>query len=323
KAYVYEAALRSGKITLASNLLDQPYNYPDTNKPVLDWDNSYDGNITAAKALLLSRNVPAVKVGQMEGMSNVNDLARSMGVTGNLVDVPSGAIGTSEISVMANVQGYQVFADQGKKVPLMAVTKVVGDTGQTIYTAQPGTQDGQSQVLTPAESWLITSVLHGYPGYWGLGWRNSMAGKSGTTGGASINQHPDAWMMAYNPKIVIGSWAANTGPGDQARYTAAFGTSVGSTITASFVNSLPAAYRGWYSSAPSGVVQGSGCPGQQSGSLWFLAGSENEIDCPTPTPQPTESPTPEPIQLPGGLFPFSPPTPELTPTPTPDQNTPP
>ena len=38
-----------------------------------------------------------------------------------------------------------------------------------------------------------------------------MAGKSGTTSGADTgSSHKDAWMMAYNPDIVIGAWAGNT-----------------------------------------------------------------------------------------------------------------
>jgi membrane peptidoglycan carboxypeptidase len=325
KAYVYEAALKDQKITLASTVPDDHYDYPGTNQPVVNWDGRYKGNVTVRQALVQSRNVPAVKVGQMEGMQNVNGLASSMGVTGTLKDVPSAAIGTSEISVLANVQGYQVFANQGKKVPLIPYTKVVQGDGQVLVQQQPGTQNGQSQVLSPAQSYLITDVLKDYNRQWGLGWRTQMAGKSGTTGGATADQHPDAWMMAYNPKIVIGTWGANTGPGAAQRFTAAFGTDVGQFMTASFVNALPPAYQGWYS-LPDGLVRGGGCAGQQSGGELFLSGTQQGVGCPaqTPTPTPTPvpqtpvpAPTPSPPNIGPTEVPITPPPPPPPPVRTP------
>ena len=65
-------------------------------------------------------------------------------------------------------------------------------------------------VLKPSQAYLITDVLKDYPKEWGLGWTNQMAGKSGTTGGSATGIHQDAWMMAYNPKIVVGGWTGNT-----------------------------------------------------------------------------------------------------------------
>jgi membrane peptidoglycan carboxypeptidase len=321
KPYVYEAALKDGKVTLASVVPDTRYDYPGSNTPVLDWDNSYEGNITVRQALVRSRNVPAVKVGQMEGMDNVNNLARSMGVTGNLPDDAPAAIGTASISVMANVQGYQVFANQGKLMPLMAVTKVVQDDNRVIFTPQPGQQSGQNQVLNPAQAYLITDVLKQYPSYWDLNWRPQMAGKSGTTGGSTLNQHPDAWMMAYNPKIVIGTWAAKTSadPTTPNLYTSAFGTDVGSTITRTFVNSLPASYQGWYTQ-PDGLVRG-GCGTNEL----FLAGTQGcGGGVQPPAPQSTSTPVPQ-TPVPQTPVPTQPPigptqvptTPEPTPRPTP------
>jgi membrane peptidoglycan carboxypeptidase len=329
KPYVYAAALKDQKITLASVIPDNRYNYPGTNQPVINWDGSYQGNITVRQALVRSRNVPAVKAGQMEGMDNVNNLAKAMGVTGNLLNVPSAAIGTSEISVMANVQGYQVFANQGKKMPLTAITKVVQGDNQVLFDQRPGSQDGQAQVLTPAQAYLITDVLKGYNSQWGLHWRPTMAGKSGTTGGAALNQHPDAWMMAYNPKIVIGTWAAKTSSDPNATnlYTAAFGTDVGSTITADFINGLPASITQvpWYSQ-PDGIVRGGGCPGQQQSGELFLAGTQQGAGCaqqPTPPPAtvaptpPPSTPTPQPTPTPFPVPSIGPTQIPITPTPTP------
>ena len=70
-----------------------------------------------------------------------------------------------------------------------------------------------------------------------------MASKSGTSGGNQVGVHPDAWMMAYNPDIVVGAWGGNTGPNGAGKPVRAFGTNVGSTILREFVNSLPGNFR--------------------------------------------------------------------------------
>ena len=42
------------------------------------------GDMKASTAILYSRNIPAVQVGQMEGMNNVIDLAHAMGINSQL-----------------------------------------------------------------------------------------------------------------------------------------------------------------------------------------------------------------------------------------------
>jgi membrane peptidoglycan carboxypeptidase len=264
KPYVYEAALRDKKLTLASCLSDTPTDF-NGYRPV-DFDNSYMGRVSARQALVLSRNIPAVQVAQKEGIGNVIDLARQMGVRGDLQPVLSTAIGGSSITMFDHVQGYQVFADQGQKMPLMAITRVVDSSGRTIFDRAAGSQPGRAQVLQPAEAYLITDTLKAYQNQWSLGWNRQMASKSGTTGGTQAGVHPDAWMMAYNPDIVVGAWAGNTGPNGGGKPISAFGVNVGSSILREFINGLPASFHDWYATPP-GISKG------KSGEI-YLAGTE-------------------------------------------------
>jgi membrane peptidoglycan carboxypeptidase len=336
KVYTYEAALRDHKVNLSTKVADKPYNYPGGDQPVMDWDNTYKGDMTIRSALVESRNVPAVEVGQMEGIPNVVNLARQMGITSQLDSVPSLAIGSSPITMLENVQGYQVFANQGTKVPLHVISKVTDGRGAPIaLPAQPAPQ----QVLTPAQSYLITDVLKDYQNQWKLGWDRQMAGKSGTSGGADLNQHPDAWMMAYNPSIVVGTWAGNTGPNGTGQSVSAFGTDVGSSIARLFINGLPSAYSAWYQQ-PSGLTKGANCGTVADLQLSDvpLAGCATPTPSPTPSPSPSPSESPQPDQTPTAAPPTSPrqprppttppqpiatiptdptPTPQPTPTPTP------
>jgi membrane peptidoglycan carboxypeptidase len=291
KPYVFEAALRDHKITLSTILRDEPTNFGNGYRP-LDYDNRFMGDMTARRALVLSRNVPAVEVGQMEGIDNVINLVGSMGINrAELKPYPSTAIGASPITMRENVQGYQVFANQGTLVPLMSITKITDAQGNVIFQRQPGQQDGVRQLLTPADTYLITDTLKSYQNVWDLGFRRQMASKSGTTGGAATGVHGDAWMMAYNPDIVVGAWAGNTAPDGGGKTISTFGTDVGQHILAPFINTLPANMKGWYQ-RPDGIVTGPGCAteGGAAGEI-YLAGTERGVDCPTPTPTP--SPTDE------------------------------
>jgi penicillin-binding protein 1A len=313
KPYVYEAALKDHVITLSTILHDVPTNF-DGYRPV-DWDGRFMGDLTARQALVLSRNVPAVEVAQMVGIQQVIAEARAQGITSPLAPQLDTAIGGSAITMYENVQGYQVFADQGTYVPLMAITKVTDAYGNVLYQQVPGTQPGIHQVLTPAEAYLITDTLRRYQYQWDLGWHQQMASKSGTTGGSQVNVHTDAWMMAYNPDIVVGAWQGRTEPpGSKGSTTiSTFGVNVGQTTLARFINALPASYRAWYQQPP-GIVSGWGCSG--TGEDIYLAGTQNGVDCPTPTPTPTPTATPTPV------VPSPSPSPSPTPSPTPNEPTP-
>jgi penicillin-binding protein 1A len=304
KPYVYEAALRDHRITLATVLKDQLQNFGGYTPH--DYDGRTLGPLTARQALVLSRNIPAIEVGQMEGMSNVIDLAHAMGINSKLDPGLSTAIGGSDVTMLEHVQGYQVFANQGVRVNLSAITRVDDDQGNIAY--QRPTPD-TSKLLSPAESYLITDVLKHYQYQWGFDWNRQMASKTGTSDNGH-GQIPDSWIMAYNPNIVIGSWVGNTAPNGGGGYLTAFGGDVGHTLMAYFVNSLPNSMRSWYSQ-PSGLVHG--C----SGNELLLPGTENLCPSPTPSPSPSPSPSASPSVLPSpSILPSLSPAPSPSPKPT-------
>jgi penicillin-binding protein 1A len=301
KAYVYEAALKDHKITLATVLKDVPTNFGGY--APRDYDNRGLGPLTARKALVLSRNIPAVEVGQMEGINNIIDLAHAMGINSKLDPGLSTAIGGSDVTMLEHVQGYQVFANQGQRVDLSAITSVEDSHGNVAYQRpNPNT----SKVLTPAEAYLITDVLKNYQTQWGFGWNRQMASKTGTSDNGH-GQIPDSWIMAYNPNIVIGTWAGNTAPNGGGGFITGFGGDVGSTLMAYFVNGLPSSMRSWYSQPP-GLVKGCG------GSELFLPGTENQA-CSSPSPSPTASPSASPSATPS-IIPTPVPSPSILPSPS-------
>ncbi|MFN2464197.1 MAG: hypothetical protein ABR573_09895, partial [Candidatus Dormibacteria bacterium] len=150
------------------------------------------------------------------------------------------------------------------------------------FDVTPGDQDHRSQVLSPAEAYLISDVLKGYQDQWGLGWGRPMAGKSGTTGGDATGIHSDAWMMAYNHDIVVGAWAGNTGSNGAGHAISAFGVETGSSTLATFINGLPAELNRWYQKPADLTVR--------NGEL-YLPGTQPNSSCAPPSaPAPPAGP---------------------------------
>jgi penicillin-binding protein 1A len=309
KPYVYEAALRDRKITWSTILHDRQTNFNGYSPH--DFDNGGMGDIPASTAILYSRNIPAVEVGQMEGMSNVVDLAHAMGVKSQIAPYLSSAIGASSITLYEHVQGYQTFANQGQRVDLRVIKQVDDSNGHSVFKYENPTS---TTVLTQAEAYLMTDVLKHYQYTWGFGWNRQMASKTGTSdnGNGGI---PDSWIMAYNPDIVVGVWVGNTAPNGGGGLIRAYGENVGLTIMRRFVNGLPSNMREWYA-RPAGVVQGCGGDTQDP----FLQGACTAS--PTPSASPSPSPSGSPSILPSGspsILP-SPPasaSPTLNPSPSP------
>jgi penicillin-binding protein 1A len=302
KPYVYEAALRDHKITLATTLNDMPTDF-NGYRPN-DFDNRGMGKMTARRALVMSRNIPAVQVGQMEGMNNVIALAKQMGISAHLDPGLATAIGASEVPLLQHVQGYQVFAHEGQRVDLSVIKEIDDSSGKTIFNQDQGARS----VLSPASNYLITDVLKNYQNQWNFGWNRQMASKTGTSdnGKGGI---PDSWIMAYNPDIVIGVWVGNTAPNGGGGLIHAYGESVGTTVMARFVNNLPSTMQGWYKQPP-GIVHGCGAQAQEI----FLKGTEGCSGTPSPTTSPTASPSASPTASPSEN-----PSPSPSPIPSPSE----
>jgi membrane peptidoglycan carboxypeptidase len=304
KPYVYEAALRDHKITWATILHDHLTNF--NGYMPRDFDNGGFGDIPASQAILYSRNIPAVEVGQMEGMTNVVNLAHAMGVKSEIQPYLSSAIGASSITLLEHLQGYQTFANSGGRVDLRVIKEVDDPGGHAVFKYE---NPNSTAVLTPAEAYLMTDVLRRYPTTWGFGWNRQMASKTGTSdnGKGGI---PDSWIMAYNPNIVVGVWVGNTAPNGGGGLIRAYGENVGVTIMKRFINPLPTSMRDWYARPP-GVTQGCGSDSQDP----FLQGA-----CTQPTPSPSASPSPSPSPSPSAspsILPSILPSPSPQPSPSP------
>ncbi|MBV9525204.1 MAG: hypothetical protein JOZ46_05255, partial [Candidatus Dormibacteraeota bacterium] len=297
KPFVYETGFKNGSLTPQTVLNDTRAESQQLGG-VQDFDRGYQGQITAAHALLYSRNIATEQAMQMAGVSNVIDFAHSAGITTDLAPNLSTAIGTSAVKMIDLSSAYAAFANGGHKVTAYGILKVVDGSGNVL--ADNTQAPGQGDVMTPAQAWSITNILKNYPKTWGLRFKWPTAGKSGTT-----DNFIDAWYNAYTPDWVVSTWAGHTDGSNPAEVPMdqVFGVTEAQYIAVPFVNTLP---------KPSAFVPVSGalsnCSTQDASLL--------PTDSACPTPSPTATPTPTATATSTPTAPPSP-SPSFCPSPSP------
>src|SRR5688572_557511 len=154
KPFVYASALEAG-YSPASLLtrLDEPI---DTLEGawIPEDEHSEGSAMTVRSALRTSSNRAAVRMLEEVGIDKAVAQARKMGM-GNVPSVPSLALGSGEVTLMAMTSAYASFADQGLLRPATFIRRVEDDNGNVLFDAKPKAE----QVISPRTAFLMTSML--------------------------------------------------------------------------------------------------------------------------------------------------------------------
>jgi penicillin-binding protein 1B len=209
KPIVALAALgRAGRgapaFTLASAVEDEPLSVatPAGRWEPENYDRGYRGTVTFREALEQSLNVPFARIGLAVGAERIAETGKRVGIESPLRAVPSLALGASEVTPLELARAFGVFATGGELAETRSVLRL--DAGGRTWTAPP---PRPVRVADAAEVYLVTSALEGAvargtgSGLNGLGHRDGIAGKSGTS-----SDWRDAWFVAYTPELVVAAW---------------------------------------------------------------------------------------------------------------------
>ena len=216
KPFVYLAALRARgnnppALTAASIVDDSPITLTvgrDTWSP-RNYNDRYEGRVSVRRALELSLNAATVRVAESVGLPAVIETARALGLGGELAPVPAMALGTIEETPIELARAYLPIVNGGVRPPGVVAVRAVRDRDGTvdpIDAAEP------TAVITPAEAYLLTSLLEGVitsgtgASARALGVSGAIAGKTGTT-----NDGRDAWFIGYAPRLLVAVWAGFDG----------------------------------------------------------------------------------------------------------------
>lgn len=202
KPFVYLAGLEHG-LTPESVREDGPLNVKGWQPE--NYSREYFGPVTLTRALSLSLNTVAVRVGLEVGPKAVARAAHRLGVQSELQVNASLALGTSEVTPLEIVAAYAPFANGGIGVQPHVITKVRTGGGKTLYTRK-GASYGrviEPQYVAMMNAMMEETLLTGTARKAELpGWQ--AAGKTGTS-----QDFRDAWFIGYTSRLVAGVWLGN------------------------------------------------------------------------------------------------------------------
>src|SRR5580692_4417963 len=268
KIYDYSAAIDSG-MPASTVIDDSPVSYPmgdGTQWSPMDDDHSYMGAITLREALVMSRNVVAVKVADRVGLDRVIDYAHRMGVTTPLEANLSVALGSSVVTVLDQASGYSTLANQGLHVDPTPFRLVRDSLGSPVLDNRfPQAND----VVSAGTAYIMTSIFEDVIAR-GTGYPNAIigrpaAGKTGTT-----SDFRDAWFVGYTPDLVTAVWLGND---DYEPMVESYGGNIPARIWARFMKAALAGTPPHEFPFPSDEVSKVGGCGR--GTEYYLKGTES------------------------------------------------
>jgi penicillin-binding protein 1A len=202
KPFVYLAALEKG-LTPDTVRDDAPISVKGW-KPE-DYSREYFGPVTLTRALALSLNTVAVRLGLEVGPKTVARVAHRLGVTSELDPNATIALGTSAVTPLELVSAYDAFANGGIGVQPHVIARVRTANGRLLY-ARKNANFGRvidPQYVAMMNSMMEETLLTGTARKAELpGWQ--AAGKTGTS-----QDFRDAWFVGYTSALTAGVWLGN------------------------------------------------------------------------------------------------------------------
>ena len=210
KPYLYYAALENG-FTSSSAFTSEDTTFTFSNQDNYNpknYNNTYGNKpISMATAIAYSENIYAVKTHLFLGSDALINIARRVGITAKLEDIPSLPLGTNEINIKEMAAGYAAFANLGYKVKPHLIEKIENMDGNTLYKADSSKELVLNSSLVFILNNLLTSTYdpayidYNYPTAIGLNSKlaHKYALKSGTT-------NSDNWNIGFNKDIVTAVW---------------------------------------------------------------------------------------------------------------------
>ncbi len=185
------------------------------------------GPTTLRAALTHSRNLVTVRLAQTLGIAYFASYLQNFGL-----EIPTSrydlslSLGSLGFSPLKMTSAYSVFANGGKRMEPVYITRVQDRYGRTVFRHSDGDcllchqepekiipQPGESintplfgkPILNPASIYQVVNLMKGVvrfgTGRRALSLNRPVAGKTGTT-----NDLRDAWFMGFSPSLVTGVW---------------------------------------------------------------------------------------------------------------------
>jgi penicillin-binding protein 1A len=202
KPFVYLAALEKG-LTPDTVREDAPITVKGWSPE--NYSREYFGPVTLTKALSLSLNTVAVRLGLEVGPKTVCETAHRLGIASELEPNATIALGTSAVTPLEMASAYTAFANGGIGVQPHVITRVRSANGKLLYTRRNANFGRviDPQYVAMMNAMMQETLLTGTARKAELpGWQ--AAGKTGTS-----QDFRDAWFVGYTSYLVTAVWLGN------------------------------------------------------------------------------------------------------------------
>lgn len=211
KPFLYYAAIENGftaSTTFNSSKTTFVFSNDKTYSPSNFGGIYPNKDITLAAALAYSDNVFAVKTHLFLGEEVLVNMLKRVGITSNLEEVPSLALGTANINIIEMIRAYSTLANNGYKIEPHLIEKVVDSNGNILYECD----EVKEEILSKSIVYIINDLLsncyasnfvdYNYPTCLNIATKltNTYALKTGST-------DSDSLVFGFNPNVVMGIWA--------------------------------------------------------------------------------------------------------------------
>ncbi|UAA38274.1 penicillin-binding protein 1B [Paraneptunicella aestuarii] len=166
-------------------------------------DKTFRGKVTLLDALSGSLNVPTVHLGMALGTDNIASTMTRLGVQENIPTYPAMTLGAVDLSPLQVNQMYQTIANEGRFIPLHAITAISSNEGRLLWSFNAP----EYIAVEPEAAYLVNYALHkvtqtgtakslknAFPGV-------NLAGKTGTT-----DDYRDSWFSGFDHDFLATIW---------------------------------------------------------------------------------------------------------------------
>ncbi len=223
KPFVYLAALDED-FTPSTLVLDAPFVMEQGNgmgkwKPK-NVSKRFYGPTTLRMGIEKSRNLITIRLARAVGIDKVVEYAKKFGISDDLPNQMSVAIGSGETTVLRLAAAYGMLVNGGKKIEPVLIDRIQDRTGATVYNSDtrpcdncrdamwdgqpaPKIPDIREQIEDPRSAYQIINIMTGVlaPGGSASNLRRlgrTFAAKTGTS-----NNSLDAWFVGVTPDLVM------------------------------------------------------------------------------------------------------------------------
>ena len=170
-----------------------------------DYEGKFEGQMTLTQAFAKSSNTVAAQLIMQVGPKAVAKTAHRLGITSELLAVPSLALGSSDVTPLELTTAYAPFANGGDGVMAYGINEIDTAKGAVVWSRK---SSGEGRVMSPENAAnvtrMMTEVVATGTGKAARLAERPSAGKTGTT-----QDYHDAWFVGFTADLVTGVWVGN------------------------------------------------------------------------------------------------------------------